>query len=89
MTVIKTSVFSVVKRFPDRKDTVKRLFKRSVTFQTICEDYLQCVEALRYWKQSAEENATARTREYEGLLIDLEAEILQNLNELTTCGDPG
>jgi len=81
MPVIQTSVFTVVKRFPDCKDTVKQLFKESETFQSMCEDYHRCAEALRHWSQSASEEAPARREEYAGLLQDLEAEILQNLNE--------
>ena len=57
MPVIQTSVFTVVKRFPDRKDTVKQLFKESETFQSVCEDYRRCAEALRHWNESASEEA--------------------------------
>jgi hypothetical protein len=81
MTVIETSVFSVAKRFPDRTDAVKRLFKKSETFQTLCEDYRKCAEALRHWNESASEEATARREEYAVLLHDLEGEILQSLDE--------
>ncbi len=70
-----------MKRFPDRKDTVKQLFKESETFQSVCEDYRRCAEALRHWNESASEEAPARREEYAALLRDLEAEILQNLNE--------
>ena len=80
MTVIQTSLFAVVKRFPDRTDAVKRLFKKSETFQTVCEDYRKCAEALRHWKESASEEAPARREEYATLLQDLEAEILQTLD---------
>ena len=81
MPVIQTSVFTVVKRFPNRKDTVKQLFKENETFQSVCEDYRRCAEALHHWNQSASDEAPVRREEYAGLLQDLEAEILQNLNE--------
>jgi len=81
MTVIQTGLFSVMERFPDRKDAVKRLFRESEAFQTVCEDYRKCAEALRYWNESASEEAPARREEYAALLKDLEAEILQGLNE--------
>jgi hypothetical protein len=80
MTVITTSVFNVVKRFPYRKDAVKRLFNKSETFQAICEDYRKCAVALEHWKYSTSEEAPARREEYATLLQDLEAEILQSLN---------
>jgi hypothetical protein len=81
MTVIQISLFAVAKRFPDRTDAVKRLFRKSETFQAVCEDYRKCAEALLHWNQSASEEAPARREEYEVLLQDLEAEILQSLNE--------
>jgi len=81
MSVIQTSVFSVVKRFPDNKEAVIRLFNESETFQSVCEDYRLCTEALRHWNDSASDEAPARREEYAALLRDLEAEILQNLTE--------
>ena len=81
MSVIQTSVFTVVKQFPDRGDTVKRLFKESETFQNVCEDYRRCAEALQHWRQSTSEEAPVRREEYAQLLRDLKAEIIQNLTE--------
>lgn len=81
MPVIQTSIFTVLKQFPDRKDTVIRLFNESETFQSVCEDYRRCAEALRRWNDSASEEAPVRREEYAALLRDLEAEILQNLTE--------
>ena len=81
MPVIQTSLFSVIKRFPDRKDKVRLLFKESETFHSMCEDYRRCAEALRHWNESASEKAPARREEYATLLRDLEAEILQSLDE--------
>ena len=81
MPVIQASVFTVVKRFPDSKDTVKQLFKESETFHSMCEDYQQCAEAMQHWDQSASDEAPARSGEYAALLLDLEAEILQSLDE--------
>jgi len=81
MPVIQTSLFSVMKRFPDHKDAVKKLFAESESFQTVCEDYRRCAEALRHWNRSTSEEAPARREEYEALLRGLEEEILQSLNE--------
>jgi len=81
MPVIQTSVFTVLELFPDRVDTIKQLFKENETFQSVCEDYRRCAEALHHWNQSASDEAPVSREEYAGLLQDLEAEILQNLNE--------
>ena len=87
MKVIRTGLFSVLKRFPEHKDNAKRLFRESESFQTMCEDYLKCFKALDHWNQSEEEIATIRCAEYSALLQELEAEILQRLTEtnLTNC----
>ena len=86
MPVIQTSVFTVAKRFPDHKDTVKQLFQGSETFHSMCEDYRRCAEAMQHWNQSASDEAPVRREEYAALLRDLEAEILQRLDEFRyTC----
>jgi 5'-deoxynucleotidase YfbR-like HD superfamily hydrolase len=81
MTAIETTPFIVIKRFPDHKKTLKRLFRESEIFQSICEDYVKCADALNYWNQSDSEEAAARREEYDNLLQNLELEILQILNE--------
>jgi hypothetical protein len=85
MTVIKSSVFNVLEKFPDRSGDIKRLFKENREFQTVCEDYRQCAEALQYWNQSDEKDAPARRQEYSALAQELAAEILQHLNESIAC----
>lgn len=81
MLVTLTSLFPVIKRFPDRRNVVKQLFKQSHSFQTMCEDYRECINALDYWKRSDSKEAPLRRTEYSALLWDLEMEILQKLNE--------
>ena len=81
MTVIKTSLFSVLEKFPDHKKAVGSLYRESESFQTLCEDYQICAAALRRWSDSASEEAPARREEYAELFQDLEAEILQCLDE--------
>jgi len=81
MSVVQTSVFTVLERFPDRGETVKRLFRESEIFQDVCDDYRRCAKALRYWTESEHIDASKRRREYLGLLNDLGAEIKQSLDE--------
>jgi hypothetical protein len=78
MPVIETSLFSVIRRFPDLKKAAKRLFMKSGPFRTMCEDFQRCSEALRHWEQSTSEEAPVRKKEYTLLLRDLELEILEN-----------
>ena len=81
MSVIQKGLFAVMELFPNHTDTVKRLFRENETFQAMCEDYMRCAEALRYWNQVESEEAPARREEYGVLLRDMEAEIFQSLNE--------
>ena len=81
MSVINLAIFFVMEKFPDRRDLVKRLFSASANFQTLCEDFRQCSEALRYWIQSMETDAPARRLEYKALQRELAGEIVRFLNE--------
>ena len=82
MTVIKSSVFHVLEKFPDRAGEIKRLYRASQDFQTVCEDYRQCAEALHHWNQSDEKAASIRRQEYAQLVQELMDEICLYLNEL-------
>ena len=81
MTIIKSSVFHILEKFPDRAGDIKRLYKKNQEFQTICEDYRQCAEALHHWNQSNQKEAATRRQEYEQLLQELVDEIWLYLNE--------
>ena len=85
MPVIETTLFSVIRRFPDLKKAAKRLFMESEPFRTMCEDFQRCSEALRHWEQSTSEEAPVRRKEYSLLLRDLEREILENLPNPDKC----
>ena len=81
MAVIKSSLFHVLKRLSEHKDAIHQRFRKNENFQTICDDYRQCAEALYRWNGSTSEEARGRRNEYADLLQDLESEILQTLNE--------
>jgi hypothetical protein len=81
VTLIQSNLFFVVRKFPDRAVVIKRLFRENESFQTLCEDYGLCAEALKRWNESASQDAPARRREYAELLGDLESEICKYLDE--------
>jgi hypothetical protein len=85
MPVIETSLFSVIRRFPDLKKAAKRRFMESEPFRTMCKDFRRCSEALRHWEQSTAEEAPVRRKEYALLLRDLEREILENFPNPDKC----
>ena len=81
MTVIKSSVFPVLQKFPDRAGDIKKLYKESRAFQTVCDDYRLCADALHHWRQSNAKEAASRRQEYEQLFRELMEEIYLYLNE--------
>lgn len=81
MTLLKSSVFHVLEKFPDRAGEIKRLYKKSQDFQTVCDDYRQCAEALHHWNHSHEKEAPLRRQEYAQLFQELMDEICLYLNE--------
>jgi len=82
MTIIKSSVFHVLEKFPDRTGDIKRLYKGNQDFQTVCDDYRLCAEALQHWNQSNQKEAAIRRQEYAKLYQELMDEICLYLNEL-------
>jgi len=81
MPVVQSSVFNVLKRFPDRRDRVMGLFREREDFRAICEDYEKCLLSLRHWSGSEAQEAAARREEYAAMLDVLGAEIIRHLNE--------
>ncbi len=79
MPVIHPSLFIVMKRFPDRKDPVRQMYRTNKGFQDICHNYQKCSEALNYWVESEDEHAAEREKEYSALLLELELEITKSL----------
>jgi hypothetical protein len=81
VAVIKGSVFHVLEKFPDRNGEIKRLYIQNREFQTVCDDYRQCAEALHHWNHSHEKEAPLRRQEYAQLFQELMDEICLYLNE--------
>ena len=81
MKVIHPSLFLVMTRFPDQRKALRKMYRKSESFQAICHNYKKCSEALGYWKTSEHEAAPHRQREYTELLEELEMEIIQSLEE--------
>ena len=79
MKVIHPSLFLVMKNFPDSKADLQQLYRKSESFQTLCQNYQDCSKALDYWGNSKNAQATERQREYEALLKELKMEIIHSL----------
>ena len=75
MSVIHPGLFLIMQQFPSEKDNLRRMYMGSQSFQTLCEDYQKCTEALAYWRRSGQKQAMERSHEYKELRKGLEEEI--------------
>ncbi len=71
--------------FAGRERLIECAFGENPSFQTLCEDYRQCNEALQRFKQLEAFEAPSRQQEYADLLVDLGSEI-QNWLEAMEVG---
>lgn len=71
-------------RFPDKSETISLLIQEDPEFREMCEDYDDCVNALHYWKNSKENDAEHRVKEYRTLIHELETEIMEVLDRTAT-----
>ena len=75
------SLIPVLKKFPEATVRVQELFQQSSSFQSLCEDYHDCLSAWQYWRQAASEEAPDLYQSYTELLQELEQEIRQYLEQ--------
>jgi hypothetical protein len=76
---------AIVTRLPQRELDIRRRCARDADFRSICMDHEEAARALRYWQKVAQmgdrkKGADRNVEEYQGLLDELEAEILAHLN---------
>jgi hypothetical protein len=83
-----TGLSLIMDRFPEERQALHRLFQESLSFQSLCNDYWECLAALQNWQQSTSEEALAWRDEYANLLLELEQEVrqyLENQAVFSTC----
>lgn len=86
MPVIYSSVFSVIRKFPENTNVIQHLYKSNDEFTTLCDDYGLCKKALAYWNRSDSDQTAIRIREYQWLMKKLENEILNEVNKFRKIG---
>jgi hypothetical protein len=69
---------ALVRRFPDRALSIRRLQAQDATFRAICEDYAEALRALEHW-QAADDSSRRKAEEYRGLVKELEDEAVAAL----------
>jgi hypothetical protein len=76
----------VLEKFPEATARIRELFQQSPSFQSLCEDYRDCLTAWQYWRQAASEEAQTLCQSYAELLQELEQEVRQYLDEEPSPG---
>jgi hypothetical protein len=75
----KAGLVELVERFPGHHAVLHHLFQESDSFQSLCEDYHDCLFAWHYWRQATSEQAPAVFQSYADLLRELEEDVRQYL----------
>ena len=70
---------SVLENFPEAVARIRELFLQSPDFQSLCEDYRECLANWRHWREAASEQASDYGKIYAELLQELEQEVRQSL----------
>jgi hypothetical protein len=66
----------IVARFPAKAAVIRRLWKESESFRSLCEEYQLAVATLRRWEDEGQQQ---RIREYRTLVHELEGDIADAL----------
>ena len=77
----KAALASVLEKFPEMAVGIRALFQQNPSFQSLCEDYRDCLAAWHYWRQATSEEAPALHQSYTELLQELEQEVRQYLEQ--------
>ncbi len=59
---------------------IKKLYRDDDAFRSIYKDYLMCIEAQEYWRQSDSDDTATRRTEYSNLVGELETEWKEIIN---------
>ncbi len=71
----------VLDKFPEAGTKIRQLFQQSPSFQSLCEDYRDCLAAWQYWRQAASKEAPSLSQSYTELLLELEQEVREYLKD--------
>jgi hypothetical protein len=82
----KAALASVLEKFPEGATRIRELFQQSPSFQSLCEDYRDCLVAWQYWRQADSAEASALCQSYAEVHHELEQEVRQYLEEKPAPG---
>lgn len=85
-TAKETALTPILEKFPEARARIRRLFQQSPSFQSLCEDYRDCLAAWQHWRQATSEDAPALCQSYAELLQELEQEVRDYLEKEESPG---
>ena len=71
----------ILEKFPEARVKIRQLFQQSPSFQSLCEDYHDCLSAWQHWRQATSEDAPTLCQSYAELLEELEQEVRDYLEQ--------
>jgi len=74
-----SSLDLIMARFPGHRESLERLYVKSESFRSLCDDIRECLAGLETWSQSMAEEAPAYRKEFAALLHELEEELLEDV----------
>ena len=77
---MKAELICMVEKFPALSENIMDLYKTNEGFQTLCSDYLLCLNTLDQWVSSLKKDELL-IREYSDLEKILHAELLQYIEK--------
>ncbi len=68
---------AAIKQFPRHKKILETIYHRDKSFQSLCQDFVDCIQAVEYWcnSPSGKEHTPELCEEYRALCADLRKEI--------------
>jgi hypothetical protein len=82
----KAALAPVLERFPEGAARIRDLFQHNPSFQSLCEDYRDCLAAWQYWRQADSAEAPALCQSYTEVRHELEQEVRQYLEPEPALG---
>lgn len=79
---LNTTLGCVVGRFPHREKEILEYFRSDSRFQSLCEDYCECLKSLARWTRETGKTAVVYQEDYRELLAELESDIVKYLDRL-------
>ncbi len=84
-----SSLALIMMRFPEHRECLKRLHSENDSFQSLSDDYRDCLTMVEQESRSTAKQPSSHREELLELLAELEEEILVYIRATTSCTGSG